>query len=62
MMEMIVFAKDGIEVKVLPRTKPPMLEPIEPIYEAEITGESEAQKRNNRDIRNQEKQTSHLGK
>ena len=62
MMEMIVFAKDGIELKVLPRTKPPMLEPIETIYEAEITEDSGAQKHNNRDTRNQEEQTIHLGK
>ena len=46
---MAVFAKDGIEVRNLLRTKPPLVEPSEPIYEFEITGETEAQ-RKNRDV------------
>ena len=53
-LEMAVFAKDGIEVRKLLRTKPPLVEPSEPIYEVEITGETEAQ-RKNRDVQNQEK-------
>ena len=51
--EMAVFAKDGIEVRNLQRNKPPLVEPIEPRYEVEITGETEAQKKN-REVRNQE--------
>ena len=53
-LEMTVFAKDGIEVRNLLRTKPSLVEPSESIYEVEITGEMEAQ-RKNRDVRNQEK-------
>ena len=53
--EMAVFAKDGIEVRNLLKFKPPLVEPSEPIYEVEITGEMEAQ-RKTRDVRNQEKQ------
>ena len=53
-LEMAVFAKDGVEVRNLLRAKPPLVEPLEPIYKVEITGETKAQ-RKNRDIRNQEK-------
>ena len=49
-----VFAKDGIEVKNLLRAKPPLIEPTEPNYELELSGKTEAQKKN-RDVRNQEK-------
>ena len=41
-LEMAVFAKDGIEIRNLQRSKPPLVEPTEPIYEVEITGETEA--------------------
>ena len=51
---MAVFAKDGIEVGNLLRARPPFVEPSEPVYEIEITGETEAQKKN-REVRNQEK-------
>ena len=46
--------KDGIKVKNLQRNKPQLVEPTEPIYEVEINGETEPQKKN-RDVRNQEK-------
>ena len=51
---MAVFAKDGIEVRNLERNKNPLVEPTEPIYEVEINGETDAQ-RKNREVRNQEK-------
>ena len=54
MMEMAIFAKDGIEVRNLLRARPHLIEPAEPVYELEITGETEAQ-RKNREVRNQEK-------
>ena len=47
--EMTAFAKDGINVRKLLRTKPPLTKPAEPIYKIEITGEMEAQK-TNRDV------------
>ena len=50
---MAVFAKDGIEVLILLRSKPGVLDPTETTYEIEIDGKTEAQKRN-RDFRNQE--------
>ena len=50
---MAVFTKDGIEVRNLLRARPPLFEPSEPVYEVEITGETEAQKKN-RKVRNQE--------
>ena len=53
-MEMAVFAKNGIEIRNLLRAKPPLVEPSEPIYEVETPGGTEAQKKN-RDVRNQEK-------
>ena len=56
MMQTAVFAKNGNEVKVVPRAKPPIIEPTEPTYETEINGETEAQKRN-RDIKNQAKKS-----
>ena len=51
---MAVFAKDGIEIRNLLRDRPQLVEPSEPVYEFEITGETEAQ-RKNREVRNQEK-------
>ena len=51
---MAIFAKDGIEVRNLLRARPALVEPQEPVYEVEITGETEAQKKN-RDVRNHEK-------
>ena len=53
-LEMAVFAKDGIEIRNLLRTRPQSVETSEPVYEVEITGETEAQ-RKNREVRNQEK-------
>ena len=53
-MEMAIFAKDGIEVRNLLRARPHLIEPAEPVYELEMTGETEAQ-RKNRKVRNQEK-------
>ena len=38
-LEMAVFAKDGIEIQNLLRAKPPQVEPSEPAYDFEITGE-----------------------
>ena len=51
---MAVFAKDRIEVRNLQRNKHPLVEPTEPVYQVEITGETDAQ-RKNREVRNQEK-------
>ena len=51
---MAIFAKDGIEVRNLLRARPTLVEPSEPVYDVEITGETEAQ-RKNREVRNQEK-------
>ena len=48
------FAKDGIEVRNLLRARPQLVEPSAPVYEVEITGETEAQKKN-REVRNKEK-------
>ena len=45
---------DGIEVRNLLGSRAPLVEPSEPVYEIEITGETEAQKRN-QEVRNQEK-------
>ena len=45
MMEMAAFAKDGIEIKIILRAKPPVLELTKPSYGVEINGETEAQKR-----------------
>ena len=56
MMQTAVFAINRIEVRILLRAKPPIIEPTEPTYETEINEETEAQKRN-RDIRNQEKKS-----
>ena len=53
-LEMAVFAKDGIEVRNLLRVKPPSVKHAEPSYEVEMSGETEAQ-RKKRDVRNQEK-------
>ena len=51
---MAVFAKDGIEIRNLLRARPTLVEPVEPVNEIEITGETDAQ-RKNREVRNQEK-------
>ena len=48
---MAVFAKDGIEIQNFLRTRPLL---VELVYAVEITGETEAQ-RKNREVRNQEK-------
>ena len=56
-VEMAKFAKDGIEVRNLLRARPHLVEPSEPLYEVEITGETEAQ-RKNREFRNQEKRVA----
>ena len=53
-MEMAIFAKDGIEVRNLLRARPALVEPPEPVYQIEITGETDAQ-RKIREVRNQEK-------
>ena len=45
MIELAAFAKHGIEVRNLPRTKSPIIDPTKPRYEIEITGETEEQKR-----------------
>ena len=45
MMEMAVLAEDDVEVRTLLRAKPPFIEPTELIFELEITGETEAEKR-----------------
>ena len=50
---MPVFAKDSIEVGNLLQTKPPLVEPTEPLYK--ITGETEAQMKN-REVQNKEKE------
>ena len=55
-LKMAVFAKDGIEIRNLLRARPQLVEPSEPVYEVEITGKTEAQ-RKNRDVRNQEKRS-----
>ena len=49
-----MFAKDGIEVRNLLRALQRLVEPSEPVYEVEITGETEA-KRKNREVKKQEK-------
>ena len=51
---MAIFEKDGIELRNLLRARPALVEPPEPVYKVEITGETEAQKKN-REVRNQEK-------
>ena len=53
-VEMAVFAKDGIEIRNLLGDKPELVDPPEPILEVEITVERDAQ-RKNREVRNQEK-------
>ena len=39
-LEMAVFAKDGIEIRNLLRAKPQPADPVEPLYENEIQGET----------------------
>ena len=52
---MAVFAKDAIENRnLLLRDKPEFVDPTELVLEVEITGETEAQRRN-RESRNQKK-------
>ena len=53
-LEMAVFAKNEIEVRNQLRARRHLVEPSEPAYEVEITGETEAQKKN-REVNNQEK-------
>ena len=43
-VEMAIFAKDGIEVRNLLRARPTIVKPSEPIYEVEITGEKSRHK------------------
>ena len=54
LIELAVFAKDGVEIQNIFREKPPLTLPIEPILETEIHGETDAQLRNC-EVRNQEK-------
>ena len=54
MIEMAVLAKNGIELRNRVHSRPPNIEPTEPIYEPEINDETEVEKRK-RDIRNHEK-------
>ena len=56
-MEMAVFAKDGIEIRNLLRAKPQLVKPSEQVYKVEMTGETEAQRKNG-DVRYQEKRVS----
>ena len=53
-VELALFAKDGIEIQDLLREKPDIVLPTKPILEVEIQGETDAQRRN-RAVRNQEK-------
>ena len=57
-MEMAVFAKDGIEIRNLLGPKPSLTDPVELVYDIEIQGETDAQ-RKNRELRNQEKRVGH---
>ena len=45
-LDMAVFAKYVIEIWNLLRARPTLVEPAEPVYEVEITGETEAQRKN----------------
>ena len=45
---------DGIEMQNLLTARPTLVEPSEPVYEVEITGETEEQKKD-REVRNQKK-------
>ena len=56
MMKMAVFAKDGLEVRDLLRTKPPIVKPHESICKIKIR-QKEAQKCN-QDICNQEQKVN----
>ena len=42
-MEMASLAKDGIEIQNLLGSKAPVNDPTEPIYEIELTDETEAE-------------------
>ena len=57
-MEMAVFAKDGIEIRNLLRPKPSLTDPVDPVHKIEIQGESDAQRKNH-EVRNQEKRVGH---
>ena len=52
--EMALFAEDWIEVKSLQRTRPPLIKSTEPMYEVEINGKTDAQRKNS-EVRNQKK-------
>ena len=55
-LEIAVFSTDGIEVQnLLGRARPRLVEPSEPVYGVETTGETEPEGKN-REVRNQEKQ------
>ena len=56
-LEMAVFAKDGIEIQNLLRARPTLVEPAEPVYELEKQSETDAPSKN-REVRNQEKRVS----
>ena len=45
-LELALFAKDGIEIRTIFRTSPQLVEPSEPVYEVEITSETETQRKN----------------
>ena len=45
MIDMAVLAKKGIEVRTQLCVELPVAEPMEPIYELEFNGETEAEKR-----------------
>ena len=53
-LEMAVFAKDGIEIRNLLRALPQLVKLFEPVYEVDITGEMDTQ-RKKCEVRNQEK-------
>ena len=44
-LEMAVFAKDGIEFRNFLRIRQQLVGQSEPVYEVELTGETEAQKK-----------------
>ena len=39
-LEFAVFAKDGIEIRSILRTRPQLIEPSEPVYEVKITDDT----------------------
>ena len=44
-LEIAVFAKDGIEIRFLLRDRPQLVEPSEPVCEVEITGETKPKRK-----------------